>query len=103
MTDEIQTPPGTPSQIANPTRATVRTIIQALIGLIPTVNIAAATIIQYLNEQTNLEIPGTVFVVLNGVVVVTAFLIGLSARLMAIPGVAEWIKANLPWLAPIKP
>lgn len=101
QSDEIPAAPGTPTQVANPTRATIRTIVQNLVILLPLVNIVAAGIIDYLNTQTSLAIPGWAFAVLNGVVAVTAFVIGLVARIMATPGVNEWIKAHLPFLAPI--
>ena len=42
-------------------------------------------------EQTDVTVPGWVFLVLNGVIAVTALIIGLVARLMAVPGVNEWL------------
>lgn len=68
-----------------------RTIVQTLIVLVPISNTLAATIISYLNEQTDVTVPGWAFVALNGVVVVTALLAGLVARIMAIPGVNAWL------------
>lgn len=101
QTDEIPAAPGTPTQVANPIRATIRTIVQNLVILLPLVNITAAGVIDYLNRQTDLAIPAWAFAVLNGVVLVTSFVIGLVARIMATPGVNEWIKAHLAFLAPI--
>ncbi len=65
----------------------LRTFVQALIVLVPVVNGAALAVVGYLNEQTDLVIPASVFAVLNAVIVVTAMVMGLVARLMAVPGV----------------
>ena len=93
---------GVPTNVANPTRAMIRTIVQAVIALVLVVNPLAVAVITYLQEQTDIAIDPLVFVVLNAIVAITAFLIGLAARIMAVPGVAAFIQANLPWLAPIK-
>lgn len=69
----------------------LRTIVQALIILIPLANGVAAAGAAYLQEQTHLTIPAWVFLVLNAVVAVTAVVMGLVARLMATPGVNDWL------------
>lgn len=91
------------TQIANPLRATVRTVVQALVTLIPLGNVAAGIVLGYLNEQTDVAVPGWVFAIVNGVLVATGLIIGLVTRLMANPGVNAWVVRTLPWLAPIKP
>lgn len=68
-----------------------RTIVQALIILIPLANGVAIATVGYLQEQTHLIVPGWVFLALNGVVAVTALVMGLVARLMAVPGVNDWL------------
>ncbi|WP_404474866.1 hypothetical protein [Microbacterium aerolatum] len=70
---------------------TLRTIVQALIILIPLANGIALAATAYLQEQTHLVVPGWVFLVLNAVVAVTALVMGLVARLMAVPGVNDWL------------
>lgn len=70
---------------------TVRTIVQALVVLVPLANGVAAAAAAYLTEQTDLVIPAWAFVVLNGVVAVTAVIMGLVARLMAVPGFNDWL------------
>lgn len=67
----------------------IRTIVQALVVLLPVVNGAAAAIVAYLNEQTDVTVPAVVFAVLNAVVVGTALIMGLVARVMAVPGVND--------------
>lgn len=98
---------GVPTQVANPTRTTWRTVVQSVVGilvvLVPLLNVVTATVIDYLGKQTDVDVPGWVFLALNGILAVTALVIGLVARIMAIPGVANFIAKYLPWLAPIKP
>lgn len=65
----------------------LRTIVQALIVLIPVVNGVGIAVTDYLQEQTDVTIDPVVFVWLNGVVAVTAVVMGLVARIMAVPGV----------------
>lgn len=67
----------------------LRTIVQALVVLVPLVNLLAAAVIGYLNEQTSLSIAPVVFVWLNAIVALTAFIMGLVARIMAVPGVND--------------
>lgn len=69
----------------------VRTIVQTLIVLVPIANALAAAVIGYLNTQTDVTVPGWVFIALNGIVVATALLAGLVARVMAVPGVNAWL------------
>lgn len=90
------------TQIANPRRAMVRTIVQSIIPLLVIVNAVALGVIGFLNEQTDLVIPGTVFVWLNAVVAVTSFVIGLVARVMATPGLDSFLAKHVPWLAALR-
>lgn len=89
------------TQIANPVRATVRTVTQFVIGAVPALNVAAGVVIVVLQQQTDLVIPGWVFLVLNGILAVTALLIALVTRLMANPVVNAWITKHAGWLAPL--
>lgn len=70
---------------------TLRTIVQALVVLVPLANGVAAAAAAYLIEQTHLVIPGWAFLVLNAVVAATAVVMGLLARLMAVPGFNDWL------------
>lgn len=67
----------------------LRTIVQALVVLVPIVNGVGLAVASYLSTQTDLAIPPVVFVWLNAVVAVTALLMGLAARIMAVPGVND--------------
>lgn len=70
---------------------TLRTIVQALVVLVPIVNGVAVAVVAYLNEQTDVTIHASVFIWLNGIIAVTALIMGLLARVMAVPGVNEWL------------
>lgn len=67
----------------------LRTIVQALIVLLPVVNGVAVAITDYLQSQGDVVIPDGVFVWLNVIVVGTALVMGLVARVMAVPGVND--------------
>lgn len=69
----------------------LRSIVGALVVLIPVMNGAAAALVAYLNEQSDVTIPGVVFVWLNAIVAATALIIGSVSRLMAVPGFNAWL------------
>lgn len=73
------------------TQRALRTGVQALIVLVPVVNLGAAIILEVLKGQADFVIPGWIFVVLNGIVVATALLMALVARLMANPVVNAFL------------
>lgn len=104
---EVPANAGVPTQLANPRRTTVRTIVQAIVGVlvvaVPLLNLVLAAVSDYLHKQTDVELPAWVFLAVNVGLAVTSFVIGLVARIMAVPGVAAFIAKYLPWLAPIKP
>ncbi len=70
-----------------PVQRALRSIIGALVVLVPLVNGVAAAAIAYLTSQTDVSIPPVVFVWLNAIVAGTALVIGLVSRIMAVPGV----------------
>jgi hypothetical protein len=101
--DERPSLAGLGTQIANPARATVRTVVQFLVGAVPVLNLSAGITLALLNEQLGVVVlPGWVFLTLNGILVVTGLLIALVTRLMANPIVNAWIALYVPWLAPLK-
>lgn len=98
---------GVPTQVANPTRASWRTVVQSIVGLliiaVPLTNVILSNVNDYLQQQTDVAVPGWVWVVLNGGLAVTAIVAGLITRIMNTPGAAAFIVKYLPFLAPIKP
>jgi len=69
----------------------LRSIVAALVVLLPILNSAAMVLASYLHEQTHVTLPPVVFIWLNGIVAVTAVIIGAASRVMAIPAVNAWL------------
>lgn len=61
-----------------------RTIVQFLIVAVPVANAVAAVVIEYLRTQQDVPVPGWVFAALNAILAVTALIIGLVTKVMAI-------------------
>lgn len=72
-----------------PVQRVIRTIVQALIVLVPVANGVALAVVNYLTAQTDVAITPSVFVWLNAIVVGTSLAMGLAARIMAVPGVND--------------
>ena len=97
---------GVPTQVANPARAVLRTVVAALVWLIlalPVANLILSEVAAYLQEQTSLEVAPWVWVAVNGALATVAFVTGLITRILAVPAVNTWLTLHLPVLAPIKP
>lgn len=95
---------GVPTQVANPARATLRTVVAVLVSLVlalPTLNAVLAALQAYLIEQTSVEVPAWVWLAVNGTAALVVFVSGLITRVLAVPGVNTWIKAHIPALAAI--
>lgn len=81
---------GVPTQLANPRRTTKRAVFQLLVVLFPAIPAIALIVLDVWSPDWLVLVLGYV-VAAHGAVV----------RIMALPGVNEWIKAHLPGLAPI--
>lgn len=68
----------------------LRSAIQFLVVAVPTFNLLAVAAAEYLKSQVDVVVPGWVFVWLNAAIALSALLVGLFARLMAVPGVNDW-------------
>ena len=68
------------------TQRVLRTIVQALVVLVPVVNGVAAAVVAHLGSQTDVTVHPVVFVWLNAISAVPALVMGLVARIMAVPG-----------------
>jgi hypothetical protein len=71
------------------TQRALRTMVQAAVVLFPVVNAVAIAVSAYLQEQVDVAIPAWVFYALNVVIALTALVMGLVARIMAVPGVND--------------
>lgn len=83
---------GQPTQVANPHRTSVRSIIQ--LGL--TLFTAVPAIVLIINGTWGNEW-------LSGVLAQVIVVHTVIVRFFSLPGVNQWITENLPWLAPAKP
>lgn len=93
---------GVPTQVANPKRAGWRTFTQALIAFLPLANgILLAVQLVLAQPDYSGYVPGWVFAVVNGGILISALASKLVTQVMAAPGVNEWIKAHVPSLAAI--
>lgn len=108
QTDEKPAEPGTPTQVANPSRASWRTFIQSVIGTLIAVNAALIVVQGFLQENAEVignylppNLYGPLVAGLNGVVIIGGLLAKLVALIMANAKVNEWIKAHASWLAAI--
>ena len=75
-----------------PVQRALRSIVGALVVLVPLANGVAAAAVAYLTSQTDVTIPPLVFVWLNAIVAGTALIIGLVSRIMAVPGVNAFLQ-----------
>lgn len=95
---------GVPTQVANPKRATLRTVVAVVIGLVvalPLINSFLLILQSELAKVTAFEIPAWIYVSINVALAAVALVGGIVTRVLAIPGVNEWIKAHVPGLAAI--
>lgn len=95
---------GVPTQVANPVRATLRTAVAVLVSLVlalPTLNAVLAALQAYLSEQGQVVVPAWVWLAVNGTAAAVVFISGLITRLLAVPGVNEFVKTHIPGLAAI--
>lgn len=68
---------------------TLRSIVAALVVLLPIANGVVAAVIDYLSTQAHVVVDPVVFIWLNAILAGTALVIGLVARIMAVPGVND--------------
>jgi hypothetical protein len=87
------------TQERNPRSTWVRTAFAAALALFPILNGVLAVVIETLRPY-DAHIPGWVFAALNGVLVAVTVLIALVTRVLAVPGVNDWLRTYARWLAP---
>lgn len=87
------------TQEKNPRSAVIRTVVVAVLVLFPSVNGILAIIVEELTPYGG-QLPAWVFGILNGGIAVTTVLLGIGTRILAIPGVNDWLRQHAAWLAP---
>lgn len=92
--------PAPSTQEANPRQTMNRTGVQAFIGaaigLLGLVPLILDIVLETMGEQ----LPPSVFLWLTGALAVSTGVSVTASRIMAVPGVNEWLRANAPWFAP---
>lgn len=94
---------GVPTQVASPMQATKRTVAAVVVALavvLPIVNTILLIVQDELAKATDLSVPAWVWATLNIAIALVAALAGIVTRVLAIPGVNEWVTAKAAWLAP---
>jgi len=87
------------TQERNPRSAVLRTVLVAAIALFPLLNVALKIVVEEL-EPYRVHLPEWLFAALNVSITVVVVLIGIFTRVMAIPGVNEWLRKYVPLFAP---
>lgn len=97
MGDHVAVLPST--QERNPRSAVLRTVLAAVVALFPLLNLALVVTIEVL-EPYHVNLPGWVFLWLNGALAVVTVITALVTRILAIPGVNDWLRRYAPIFAP---
>lgn len=87
------------TQERNPRSAVVRTVVVAIVVLFPSLNAVLGIIAEELTPYGG-TLPGWVFGILNGGIAVVTVILGIGTRVLAIPGVNDWLREHAAWLAP---
>jgi len=90
------------TQAENPGRATIRTAVQVGIPAFVALLVIAPQIIQEVVDGFGQHLPDGLRLWLGGLAVAITALSATLTRIMAIPGVIEWTRTYLPFLAPDK-
>jgi hypothetical protein len=90
------------TQAANPNRAALRTAVQTAIPAFVGLLVILPLIIQAIVEGFGQHLPPSIYLWLTGAATVITAASATLARISAIPGVIEWTRRFLPWLAPDK-
>ena len=90
----------TSTQERNPRSAVARTML-AVIGFFPLLNGVLVAAIEALKPY-EVHLPGWVFLGLNGALLAATILAALVTRVLAVPGVNEWLRQHriLRWFTP---
>lgn len=91
--------PEVSTQEANPGKAVTRTLFAALLAFAPLVNGVLLAVQDWLTQNTDV-VPAELALWVNGVLVAGLALVALVTRVLAVPGVNDWLRTHLAVLAP---
>lgn len=99
MGDHTAVAPST--QERNPRSAVLRTVLAAALALFPLLNGVLVAVIDALRPY-EIYLPGWVFLGLNGTLIAATALAAVVTRVLAVPGVNEWLRKYrvLRWFTP---
>jgi hypothetical protein len=92
----------TVTQARFPNRTAIRTAVQTFVGAALGLLVLVPVIIQTALDTVGEHLPPEVYAWLGGAALVVTAVSTFLARVQAIPGVIEWTRRYLPWLAPTK-
>jgi len=89
------------TQERNPRSAVLRTVLAAVVALFPLLNGVLLAVMGAL-EPYRVYLPGWVFLGLNGTLIAATALAAVVTRVLAVPGVNEWLRKYqvLRWFTP---
>jgi hypothetical protein len=87
------------TQERNPRSAVLRTVLAAVIALFPLLNGVLLAAVEVLKPY-EVHLPGWVFLWLNGALLAVTAVTALITRILAVPGVNEWLRKYAPVFAP---
>lgn len=87
-----------PTQVQHPGKAVTRTLLAAVVGFLPLVNGVLLAVQDWLTANTDI-IPAQLYGWVNGVLVAALALAALVTRVLAVPGVNDWLREHLAFLA----
>ena len=90
------------TQAANPGRAALRTAIQTAVPAFLGLLVILPLIIQAIVDGFGQHLPPSIYLWLTAAATVITAASATLARISAIPGVIEWTRTYLPFLAPDK-
>ena len=90
---------GASTQERNPRSAVARTVLAAVVAAFPLLNGVLLVALEVLKPY-EVNLPGWVFLWLNGALAVVTALTALFTRILAVPGVNDWLRRYLPLFAP---
>lgn len=98
VTPEPQVKPAA-TQETNPTKAVMRTLLAAVIAFFPLVNGVLLAVQDWLASNSEVLPPGLT-VAVNAVLIGGLLIVALVTRILAVPGVNDWLRKYAALFAP---
>ena len=97
---EVVAPGKVPAtQETNPAKAVMRTILAAVIAFFPLTNGVLLAVQEWLAANSEV-LPPWLLVAMNGILLAGLLLVALVTRILAVPGVNDWLRKYAKFLAP---